>query len=388
MANEHIGRLEKIGLGKETTPGTSVAAAVWIPKTEGKLNPKTEKAKDNSAWGNIDELRDSQTVGQSAEIDLKGIVRSTLIGHILQAAFGQSFPCLKCTKSGGSGTLAVGDTVTGGTSSAVGVIKRIDGTTLYISITSGTFQTGELITGAPSGGTGNIAFDTVLRTHLFTRLNSNTHPSYTIYGVDDVATYKSTYCLLDSLDLEITAKGFLTFTAKYKGMKQVSGSGTPAFTTTEYAFLGKHTTLKLASALSGLGAASAVDVMSLKLSIAKNLELYQASGSDDVKSIHNKQFKVAGEITALFNSATLQALDLASTKQAMRIACVNSDVTIGTAGNPTLQLDLAQCSFENWTKNGSNDDLVTQTLGFEGEFSVGDSETIAAMLQNIQTTAY
>lgn len=385
---EHIGRLEKIGLGKETTPGTAVAASVWIPKLEGKFLPKTEKAKDGSAYGNIDELRDSQTIEQSTEVDIKGIARDQYFGHILMAALGTTYPCLKMTKSGGSGTFVVGENITGGTSSAVGIIRRIDGTTLYVSITSGTFQTGELVTGGTSSATGNVAFDTALRTHLFTRKNDNNHPSYTIFGVDDVGTYKSAYCLLESLDIELTTKGFFEFTAKFKGKKQASDSATPVFATEEYHWVSKHANLKLATTLAGLGIASAVDVSSFKLSISKNLETYRAFGSVDLASLHNKQFKVAGELTALFNSATLRDLDLNSTKNALRLTLANNDVTIGTAGNPSLQIDLARCSFQDWAKQGGNDDLVMQTLGIEAEFSVTDGETIAAMLQNTKLTTY
>lgn len=385
---EHIGRLEKIGLGKESAAGTPVAASVWVPKMEGSFSPKTEKAKDNSAYGNIDELRDSQTIEQSTEVNLKGIARDQYFGHILLAAMGTTYPCLKMTKSGGSGSFAVGENVTGGTSSAVGVIRRIDGNILYVSITSGTFQTGELITGGTSSATGTIAFDSTLRTHLFSRKNDNNHPSYTIFGVDDVGTYKSAYCMLESLDIELNTGGYLEFTAKYIGKKQASDSATPVFTTEENHWVSKHAALKLASALSGLSGASAVNISSFKISIAKNTEKYRAFGSDDVSSIHNKNFKVAGELTALFNSATLRDLDLNSTKNALRLTAENSDVTIGSAGHPVFQIDLARCSFQDWAKQGGNDDLVMQTLGFEAEFSVTDSETIAMMLQNNKTTTY
>jgi hypothetical protein len=57
--NEHIGRLKKIGLGKETTSGTPVSATAWIPATESTFAPDIAKARDESAYGTIDQLRES-----------------------------------------------------------------------------------------------------------------------------------------------------------------------------------------------------------------------------------------------------------------------------------------------------------------------------------------
>lgn len=389
MPNEHIGRLEKIGLGKESTAGTAVAADVWIPKAEGSFQPESEKAKDNSAYGTIDELRDSQTVKQMTTTTLKGMLRDIYGGHLLMAAFGQDSVVLYATLSGVSGTFQVGETVTGGTSGATGVVKRLDGTDeMLITVSTGTFTSGETITGGTSSATAAAAYETTVRGHLFERLNSNNHPSYTVYGVDSVGTYRSPYSMLEQLDIELAVGGYLTFNATFKGKKEESTSATPAFTTEENHFLAKHGNLYLASALSGLSAATATKISSFKLTIQKNLEDYQAFGSVDVDSIHNKQFKVFGELTALFTATTLKDLVLNSTKRAMRLEIINSDATIGSAGNPTLRFDLAQVSFENWAKQGGNDDLVMQTLGFEMEFSVDDAEGIVALLLNTRTTAY
>lgn len=393
MSNEHIGRLEKVGLGKESVSGTPVSATAWIPKMEGAFQPMTEKAKDVSAYGNISELRDSQTVKQMTEIAIKGVLRDIYGGHLFMAAFGQDTITLKLTLSSVSGTFQVGETVTGGTSGATGVVKRKEGTTtMYITIASGTFSVGagETITGGTSSATATAVYTTGVRNHYFQLLNTNNHPAYTLYGVDDVGTYRSTYCLLDTLELELATGNFLSFNAKFLGKKEASTSASPAFSTEENHFLAVHANLYLATALSGLNAASATKVTAMKLTIQKNVEEYMAFGSVDVDTLHNKQFKVFGEITALFQSTTLKDLELNSSKRAMRLKLVNSDASIGSANatNPEIVIDMAQVSFEKWTKQGGNDDLVMQTLGFEMEYSVEDAEGIIAFLQNTQTTAY
>jgi hypothetical protein len=389
MANEHIGRLEKVGLGKESTPGTGVAATFWLPKEESLFLPKTEKAKDLGAYGIIDELYDSQTVLQMTEVSIKGILREVYGGNFLLAALGTEQLCLKITRTGGSGVFVVGETVTGGTSTATGVIRRLDSQALfYITVTTGTFAASETLTGGTSAATGTCTHNSALRTHLFTRLNSNNHPSYTLYGVDDVGTFRSTYCLLESLELACEVGKYLTYDTKWMGKKEASTSATPSFATDENHFLAKHGVLKLATALSGLTAASATEIKSFKMSIQKNLEAYQAFGSDDLASIHNKQFSVSGEITGLFKSSVLKDLNAASTKRAMRMEFTNSDAVIGSTGNPILTIEFARCSFENWTKKSGNDELVMETIGFTAEFSASAGETMAILLQNARTTVY
>lgn len=387
--NEHIGRLEKIGWGHEVTSGTPVAATRWIPKMDGSFSPNVEKADDTSAYGTIEQLRSKVTVKQMTDVEVKGVVRDIYGGDLLLMALGSEIPTLKAAVSSNTSFL-VGENVTQAGSGAVGVVQRKEGTTLlYISVTSGVFTSGSgVITGGTSAATGTPTFETTLRYHFFKRLNNNNHPAYTIYGVDDTGTYRSGYCMLDSLELELNVNGYLMFNAKWLGKLESTTTATPAFSTTENHFLGKHANFYIATNLAGLAAASPTPIQSLKLTIEKNLEAYQAWGSLDVASIHNKQFRVTGEITALFNATTLKDFVLTSAEKALRIKLVNTDVTIGGSANPELVIDLAKVAFDDWSKKAGNDDLVMQTLGFEMEYSVADAEGIVAYLLNSQTTAY
>src|SRR4051812_48898659 len=113
MSNEHIGRKQAIGFGKETASGTGVAASIWIPKSSGSFAPKFDTAKDEAAYGVIDGLREVQTVKNVTMVNLSAIARDNFIGHILNAAFGNSYACVKFPIPGSvTGTFVVGETVT------------------------------------------------------------------------------------------------------------------------------------------------------------------------------------------------------------------------------------------------------------------------------------
>ena len=226
-------------------------------------------------------------------------MRDNWLGLLLLATFGTETVCLRGTLSSVSGTFVVGETVTGGTSGATGTVKILDGTTrMYVAVVSGTFTSGETITGGTSSATAAFAYDTGVRAHVFERLNSNAHPSLTVYKVDDVDTMRAAYCMVNSLDIEAVVGDFVKFMLEMEGKGMTSTTGTPSYDE-QNAFLAKHATLKLASSLAGLSAASASAVSRTLISVAKNLTDYQAFGDDDVAAFYNQQFGVTGELEAL-----------------------------------------------------------------------------------------
>ena len=395
MANEHIGRLQVIGIGKETTSGTGVAVGRWLPKITGSFKPMQEVAVDDAAYGVIDEVRDVQTVQNITVVNIEGVMRDLFMGDLLMGALGSTYKCQAIPVSSASGAFQVGETITGGTSSATGVVRYIQQTgaaayTLFV-VPTGTFQAAETVTGGTSSSTGTVG--TLLATgsgsdHIFLRLNSNNHPAYTIYGNDPIGDERATYCMMDSLDMEGKVGDYFKFTAQYKGKKLASTSGqTPSFNT-EYPFLPKFATLLRAATTASLYSASAVEVERFKVTIQKNVVPYQIFGDTDVSSLHNQQFGVIGELDLKYNAVTWRDYMTASTKSALRLTVANTDFPITGSFYPTFELELPEVAITEWSRSEENNSLVRQTVGFRGLFNVADARTIVARLRNSYTTAY
>lgn len=390
MANEQIGRLQKIGLGRESTPGTGVAASVWLPKVSADFKPVSEKAVDSSAYGVIDEVYDSQTVKNMTEITLQGMLRDQNVGLLLLAAMGGVYKTVRATFSGvAGGTPAIGDNVSIVDPAMTGTIRYIANGFYYIQVLTGTFtassNTETMTDGVWTATVGGV--DNAIFTHIFYRVNTNNHQSLTVISDDPVSPIRSEYAMMDNLELEVAANSYLTFAATLKGKKLETTAPSPSFVA-DNPFLGKFCTVKFADTTAGLTAASASELSRIKIAIKKNVTDYQAMGSDDVSSLHNQQFNVSGDLDALFNATTYRDYMLASTKKACRIRLVNTDVTIGSAGNPELMIDLARQSFRDWGSSSENNSLRTQTLGFDGEFSVSDAFTTIILLTNTKSAAY
>ncbi len=331
------------------------------------------------------------------EVVFEGNVRDNFIGHILNALFGQTWPTVKIPIPGSiTGTFVEGENVTETTSGAVGVLRRLDAggsaKALYVSVTSGTFAGSLLLTGGTSGATatgGTIQSPAAVRHHVFRRLNSNTPVTYSIYGSDPVSDDRSLFCALDSFELECVVGNFTKFSAKFMGKKLASTSAqTPTFTA-QNPLMAKHAGFKMASAFTGLDAASVMAVERFKISFNKNLESYQSFGTTDVDSFHNKEFgEISGEITFLYNAITQRDLVIDSTKQAMRLTIANTGITIGSSANPTLQIDLPSVGFREFTRTTGNGELVKATLRFTAEYDLTRAMTAEALLINTKVTTY
>lgn len=395
MANEHIGRRQSIGFSKEATSGSAESTVDrWLPKVSGSFKPQQEVAQDDGAYGVIDEVREVQTVQNITVVNIEGIIRDLFIGDILNAAFGQSFKCQAIPVSSASGAFTEGETITGGTSSATGVVKFIQKTgaaayTLYV-VPTGTFQAAETVTGGTSTSTGTVGTLLAVATgadHIFPRLNSNNHPAYTFFSSDPIGDEKAAYCMLDMLDMEGKVGDYFKFNAQFKGKKLASTSGlTPSYTA-ENPFLPKFATLLRAADADSLYSASAVEVERFKVTVQKNVVPYQIFGDTDVASLHNQQFGVVGELDLKYNATTWRDYMTASTKSALRLTIANTDNPITGSFYPTLEIEIPQAYLTEWSRSEENNSLVRQTVGFRAVFNVGSSRTIIARLRNAFVSA-
>jgi hypothetical protein len=225
--------------------------------------------------------------------------------------------------------------------------------------------------------------ETSVYTHSFTVDQSAQHDSLTIFLDDGNQDYKYALAMVQSLEIDVAVGQFSKFTASFRSKVGATATLTPSYTTESH-FLPQHASLKTASSLAGLAAASAIDVRSVRLSISKNVEDDRKLGSVDQVDILNKQLSVEGSLELVFDSNTIKTDMLADTAKAMRLRLTNSDVTIGATKNPQLTIDLAKVKFSNFKKNYGNNDIVTATVDFKAFYSTTDTSMITAEMVNGQ----
>src|SRR4051794_8552859 len=83
-----LGRTRSVGLGKETTAGTTVAATHWQPHMENTIEDKVARIYDESGLGTRYKAFAGDTDTESAEGNINGLIYDRTFGHIALAAMG------------------------------------------------------------------------------------------------------------------------------------------------------------------------------------------------------------------------------------------------------------------------------------------------------------
>lgn len=318
-----IGRLINVGIGRETTRGTAQASATfWIPRVDFDFNPRVDYAVNPSGLGVIDSRSDAKVVEKVGEGSFGGVVYDKNFGLMLAA-------CLGTWSS------------TGPTDSAY--------------------------------------------THSFTRLNSNQHPALTIFHKDQNVDEKFALGMLNQLTINCVLKDYVKYSAGFLSKVGATTSSTPSYVS-ENPFLATHVTVKFADTTAALATASAVGVRAINLTVNKNVEDWQNLGSNEPTDIINKALAVSGDLELLFDDTTYRNYVINGTKKACLITINNSDTLIGATATPQLLITLAPMSFRDWGRNTGLDDVVSQTISFDGNFGLSDSKTLSIQLINTQAS--
>lgn len=325
-----IGRKFNVGIGKESTRGTAVAASYWLPKMECAVEDKINFVMDENSIGVIEDANTQDITGKYSEGSVAGRITDSGFGLILLASLGSE-----------------------------------TATTLV--------QTG--------------VYD-----HVFGVLESAQHPSLTVAVSEPNAATSSAlrYALsmIDSLDIEFEINKYCNYKFGFRGNTAATATNTPSYTA-ENPFLPQHGVVKFASSLAGLGAASAINLRKCILSIKKNIEEDWTIGSVAAAERLNKQFQIEGSIEIVYaDRSYIDTIMLGDLAKAMRIQAVNTAVTIGASANPTLTIDLAKVKLTEVARNNANAEITLQTIKFKAYYSLSDTSMITATLRNTVTSAY
>ena len=112
-------------------------------------------------------------------------------------------------------------------------------------------------------------------------------------------------------------------------------------------------------------------------------------GETDISDIYNQQFGIEWDFEAVYESTTLRDYVLNSDKKAVRFYAVNKNATaLATGIYPSIYVDLMKAGFTSWTKSDSNDEIISQTMWFTGQYSTNDSTSIEILLINGNSVGY
>ncbi len=325
-AQKGIGRLVQVGIARETSRGTAVAAPTFmIAYAELDIDEKQTRVTDEQSRGVIE-----ASVGESIT---KEWVEATVKAPIGDA----HFPL---------------------------VLYAICGT---LSSVTGT------ATGTPYS-------------HTITVLQNAQHPTLTIQLDDPLAAQDYTHALsvVSQLEIAYERDTFLSYTASIRGKKGVAASVTPA-TVSENRYLPQHLTFKYANTQANLtGTATTVSIRSASVRINQNIQDDDVLGNIAPNDFLSKQFVIEGELEAIFqNESDFKTNSLTGTVRAARFDLVNTAAVIGTGTtNPSLRIDLHSVTFQPITKPIRLNDIVMQKVAFKAHYNTTDSKMVTITAVN------
>ncbi len=322
-----IGRLNQVGIAKETSRGTAVGTPTYmIAFAELDLDEKDQRVIDEQSYGVVE-----NSVGES-------IVKQWMEASIKAPIGDNHFPLLLY--------------------SILGTLNTSIGTA----------------TGTPC-------------THTITVAQSAQHQSLTILLDDPIGgqDYKHANAVIAQLEIAYEREAFLSYTASVKAMKGAAATVNPV-AVSENRFLPQHVVFKLATTQSGLTAATAMPIKSATLRITQNIQDDDVLGSVSPADFLSKQFAIEGELEAIYQNETdFKSNSLTGTARAMRLDLINTDAVIGTgAANPSIRIDLNKVVFQPITKPIRLNDIMVQRVSFRAHYSATDSKMVTITAVNSQ----
>lgn len=327
MSQKGIGRLITLGFAKEATRGTAeTSASYWSPFDSVDFNPKVKNVVADQATGVIENAIAEYRVSKFHDGSFKCPVTDQSVGPLFNSIFGT---VASATHSGES--------------------------TVY--------------------------------DHTFTVAESAQHQSLTFFTHDPLGGTDYSYAngVVHKMEIDAELEKFVMLTNSVSAKSGVSQSAFSPSIIAENRFIPQYMTFKYATTVSGLSSATAIALKSLKLTIDESIEEQNVLGSDEPADFLNKEFKVEGQIEAIYQNLTdFKNVFTADPNvgQAMLIDLKNTDVTIGTAANPELAITLNQVYFYDWTIKVTPKDTVYQTAKFRATYKLSDTEMIKAVLTN------
>lgn len=251
-----VGRRGSLGVALESSRGTPVAPAFWIPYVTMSFFDKVETATEEQGMGVIADTDSIYVTMQKAEGEVEAQLYDQAIPYIL--------------------------------SSLLGAVPVTTGANPY--------------------------------THTFTLSSSNQAKSLSLFWKDPDRSYIFPLAVVDSFKMTVEPNGIVSYTIGFKSKRADDYTAqTPSYTTMGNKFLHQHLSFKLASSTAGLTAATPISLKGLELNINRNAIFDEVIGTSEPEDILSQSISIDGNISLNLEDDTYRNYMLNNTYRAMEI---------------------------------------------------------------------
>lgn len=317
---EIIGREISFGVAKEAARGTAEASAdKWLRKVSANVVERADHAEDDTTRGRLEDGEGRRVVQKYIEGDVEGITHADAIGHFLN--------------------------------------------NLYGTVSTTVVEAGSVFS------------------HEFTLQQDIQHPSLTLFAKDgDVQQYKFSNGMVGSYELSVATDDFVRFSSSFVAKDAAADSTSPSYDT-EYDFISRDVTVKVADTEAGLPGATATKAKNVTITWDQGLIRDHVVGSYDPDDVYNGRMMIEGDMELNFTDETFKDLYQGDDAKYMSIT-ITGAADLGAGNNPEIEIVLNKAQINDWNREGGANELVTESVSFRGYFNSTDNEQSKVTVQN------
>ena len=320
----HIGREVAFGAAVESSRGTAETTAdKWFKKTTVSLLPEVEKVVDDSSFGRLEDAEEVRTVREWFGGSIDGVLHADAIGYPLNNLYG---------------------TVT----------------TEETAVDSGVFE------------------------HTFELGQTITHPTLSFFIADQVKKEVYNGGVISTLSIEATTDDYVRYSMEVLARASASHTDTVSYDT-EYDFIGKDITVKVADTEAGLVGATAVPMKSLNINIDAGAISDWVFG-DTTPEHYNGAFGIEFDFTKNYVDNTFEALFKSDNAKYVQVSIVG-DTVLPETNAPELTFTFYKCKVTDYDIDDAADELREENVTMKALFNVSDTKQSQVFLRNL-TASY
>lgn len=317
---EHIGRQSATGIAIEGTRGTAeTVASKWFKKTSSTLLPEVENVVDDSSFGRLEDAEEMRTVREWYAGDLSGVLHADAVGYFLTQMYGD----------------VESDVVVSG-----------------------------------------------VHEHDFTLDQTITKPTLTMFVDDPVKQERYNGGVVSTLSIEANTSDYVRFTANVLARASATHTDTVSYDT-EYDFIGKDITVKVAETEGGLAGATPLPIKTLNINWDTGAISDWVFGSTTPEH-YNGAFGIEFDFTKNYTDQTFETLFKNNAPRYCLIT-IKGDEVLASSNAPELRILLNKVKVSEWTVADSSNDLREESVTCKALYNVTDEAQSSVYLKN--TTA-
>lgn len=293
----------------------------WVKHVTADVLPQNEKVIDDNVRGVLEDSEGARVVREWFEGELSGILHADMLGYLLLSVYGS--------------------------------VNSVPGSGAY--------------------------------THTFSVLQDVQHPTLTLFRKDgDVESQAYGGAVISALEISASTDDYLRFSATVMASGELAHAESATYDT-EYDFIGKDVTVKVATTEGGLAAAPALKVKTLNIRFDPGVIADYVLGSKNPDDHYTGKMAVEVELSKNYENTDFEDLFKSDLYRYVQIT-VEGEAVIGST-NPGFTLLLNKAQVQAWERSGSPDELVEETVTLKAFYNAADGEQSTFALTNL-TEAY